>query len=94
MVRFVRAAIPPMLARGGGSIVNVSSGSARLPAPMNVDYSAAKAALNNVTKALSEEYAPPGHPRQHRLSWTGAHGVVDRGGRRGRHHRRTGGRRP
>ncbi|MFG1944749.1 SDR family NAD(P)-dependent oxidoreductase [Nonomuraea sp. NPDC048826] len=60
VVRLIRAAIPPMLERGGGSIVNVSSGSARLPAPMNVDYSAAKAALNNVTKALSEEFAPQG----------------------------------
>ncbi|ACZ87141.1 SDR family NAD(P)-dependent oxidoreductase [Streptosporangium roseum] len=59
-VRAIRAAIPPMLQRGGGSIVNVSSGSARLPAPMNVDYSAAKAGLNNLTKALSEEFAPQG----------------------------------
>ncbi|MEV0974863.1 SDR family NAD(P)-dependent oxidoreductase [Microtetraspora glauca] len=60
IVRTVRAAITPMLARGGGSIVNVSSGSARLPAPMNVDYNAAKAGLNNLTKALSEEFAPQG----------------------------------
>ncbi|MEU4835234.1 SDR family oxidoreductase [Streptosporangium sp. NPDC023615] len=27
---------------------------------MNVDYSAAKAGLNNLTKALSEEFAPQG----------------------------------
>jgi NAD(P)-dependent dehydrogenase (short-subunit alcohol dehydrogenase family) len=60
VVRAVRAAIPPMLQRGGGSIVNVSSGSARLPAAMNVDYNAAKAGLNNLTKALSEEFAPQG----------------------------------
>ncbi|GAA4562521.1 SDR family NAD(P)-dependent oxidoreductase [Planotetraspora kaengkrachanensis] len=59
-VRALRAAIPAMLGRGGGSIVNVSSGSARQPAPMNVDYNAAKAALNNLTKALSEEFAPQG----------------------------------
>ena len=59
-VRAIRAAIPLMLERGGGAIVNVSSGSARQPAPMNVDYGAAKAALNNLTKALSEEYGPQG----------------------------------
>lgn len=60
VVRAVRAAIPAMLTRGGGSIVNVSSGGAKLPAPMNVDYNAAKAGLNNLTKALSEEFAPQG----------------------------------
>jgi NAD(P)-dependent dehydrogenase (short-subunit alcohol dehydrogenase family) len=59
-VRAVRAALPPMLERGGGAIVNVSSGNARQPGPMNVDYSAAKAALNNLTKSLSEEFAPQG----------------------------------
>ncbi|MCG5212051.1 SDR family NAD(P)-dependent oxidoreductase [Streptosporangium soli] len=60
VVRAVRAAIPEMLGRGGGAIVNVSSTSGRQPAPMNVDYNAAKAALNNVGKALSEEYGPQG----------------------------------
>ncbi|GAA4070429.1 SDR family NAD(P)-dependent oxidoreductase [Nonomuraea soli] len=60
VVRMIRAAVPALLENGGGSVVNVSSGSARLPAPMNVDYNAAKAALNNLTKALSEEFAPQG----------------------------------
>jgi NAD(P)-dependent dehydrogenase (short-subunit alcohol dehydrogenase family) len=60
VVRAVRAAIPAMLERGGGAIVNVSTGNARQPGPMNVDYQAAKAALNNLTKALSEEFAPQG----------------------------------
>ncbi|MFF3443208.1 SDR family NAD(P)-dependent oxidoreductase [Streptosporangium sp. NPDC002721] len=60
VVRAVRAAVPVMLRRGGGAIVNVSSGGARLPAPMNVDYNAAKAGLSNLTKALSEEFAPQG----------------------------------
>ncbi|MBB2909790.1 NAD(P)-dependent dehydrogenase (short-subunit alcohol dehydrogenase family) [Streptosporangium becharense] len=59
-VRAIRAAIPAMLARGGGAIVNVSSGGARRPAPMNVDYNAAKAGMNNLTKALSEEFASRG----------------------------------
>jgi NAD(P)-dependent dehydrogenase (short-subunit alcohol dehydrogenase family) len=59
-VRTCRAALPLMLERGSGAIVNVSSGNGRQPAPMNVDYSAAKAALMNLTKALSEEFAPRG----------------------------------
>jgi NAD(P)-dependent dehydrogenase (short-subunit alcohol dehydrogenase family) len=60
VVRAVRAAIPVMLERGGGAIVNVSSGNARQPAAMNVDYSAAKAGMNNLTKALSEAFGPQG----------------------------------
>ncbi|MFC5751654.1 SDR family NAD(P)-dependent oxidoreductase [Actinomadura rugatobispora] len=59
-VRAIRAAIPHLLARGGGSIINVSSVNARHPAPMNVDYNAAKAGMNNLTKGLSEEYGPQG----------------------------------
>jgi NAD(P)-dependent dehydrogenase (short-subunit alcohol dehydrogenase family) len=60
VVRACRAALPPMLERGGGAIVNVSSGNARQPSPLNVDYSAAKAAMTNLTKALSEEFGPRG----------------------------------
>lgn len=59
-VRASRAALPHLLAAGGGAIVNTSSINARLPFPMVVDYSAAKAALSNLTKALSEEFAPRG----------------------------------
>jgi len=83
-VRAIRAAIPPMLERGGGSIVNVSSTVARQPAAMNVDYSAAKAAMNNLTQALSEEYAPQGirvnsvSPGPVRTPWwTDAGGAAD-----------------
>ncbi|MFC3985900.1 SDR family NAD(P)-dependent oxidoreductase [Streptosporangium jomthongense] len=60
VVRAVRAAVPLMLRRGGGAIVNVSSGNARQPSQMNVDYGAAKAGVNNLTKALSEEFGPQG----------------------------------
>lgn len=59
-VRTLRAAIPPMLERGGGAIVDVSTVNARQPGTMNVDYAAAKAGMNNLTKALSEEYGPQG----------------------------------
>lgn len=58
-VRASRAAIPHLLERGGGAIVNVSSTHAQVPFP-NVDYSAAKAGMNNLTMSLSEEFAPRG----------------------------------
>ncbi|HZO25150.1 MAG TPA: SDR family oxidoreductase [Chloroflexota bacterium] len=59
-VRACRAAIPLMLERGGGAIVNVSSVVARQPSPVNVDYGAAKAGMSNLTKVLSEEFGPRG----------------------------------
>lgn len=59
-VRASRAALPHLLEAGDAAIVNISSINARLPFPMVVDYSAAKAALTNLTKGLSEEFAPRG----------------------------------
>ncbi|CAG6390725.1 oxidoreductase [Streptomyces cocklensis] len=59
-VRASRAALPHLLQAGGAAIVNISSVNAQLPFPMVVDYSAAKAALTNLNKALSEEFAPQG----------------------------------
>ena len=57
-VRAIRAAIPAMLANGAGVIVNIGSINARLPLPMVTDYSAAKAAFNNLAKGLSKEFGP------------------------------------
>ena len=54
------SAVRTSRAGDGGAIVNISSINARLPFPTVVDYSAAKAALSNLTKALSEEFAPQG----------------------------------
>ncbi|MGI5508982.1 SDR family NAD(P)-dependent oxidoreductase [Streptomyces sp. CA-106131] len=59
-VRAGRAALPHLLKSEGAAIVNISSINARLPFPMVVDYSAAKAALTSLTKSLSEEFAPRG----------------------------------
>ncbi len=58
-VRACRAALP-LLRERDGTIVNVVSAVARQPAPMNVDYAAAKAALLSLTKGLSEEFGPQG----------------------------------
>jgi NAD(P)-dependent dehydrogenase (short-subunit alcohol dehydrogenase family) len=59
-VRTTRAALPDMLAAGNGTIVNLSSVNAFLADPAVIDYSAAKAALTNFTKALSQELGPKG----------------------------------
>ncbi|MEV7325877.1 oxidoreductase [Streptomyces sp. NPDC093970] len=59
-VRTSRAALPHLVAAGDATIINITSVNARLPLPMVVDYSAAKAALTNLNKALSEEFAPQG----------------------------------
>jgi NAD(P)-dependent dehydrogenase (short-subunit alcohol dehydrogenase family) len=59
-VRTVRAAVPSMRGRENASIVMIGSLNARLPAGMIAPYSAAKAALANLGKALSEELVPAG----------------------------------
>ena len=59
-VRATRAALPVMLAAGGGAIVNIGSVNARLADPMVIDYSAAKAALVNLAKSLSKEFGARG----------------------------------
>jgi NAD(P)-dependent dehydrogenase (short-subunit alcohol dehydrogenase family) len=59
-VRTTRAALPVMLAQGGGSIVNLSSVNARQPGPEVADYSATKAAIANLTRALSQEFTARG----------------------------------
>ncbi len=59
-MRACRAVLPSMVERGSGQIVNVSSVNGFLPVPRLVDYSAAKAALKSLSKALSEEFGPAG----------------------------------
>jgi NAD(P)-dependent dehydrogenase (short-subunit alcohol dehydrogenase family) len=59
-VRTCRAALPHLLARGAGTIVNICSVNAVLPDPLVIDYSAAKAALLNFSKSLSKEVGPRG----------------------------------
>jgi NAD(P)-dependent dehydrogenase (short-subunit alcohol dehydrogenase family) len=58
-VRAARAAMPHLIERGG-NIVTVCSVNAFLPDPLVMDYSAAKGALANFSKALSKEVGPKG----------------------------------
>jgi len=59
-VRLDRVIIPGMIARGSGAIVHVTSIQRRAPLPTSIPYAAAKAALTNYSKALSNELAPRG----------------------------------
>jgi len=84
-LRATRAAITQMLKQGGGAIVNVASVNAFFqPDGGTVDYGAAKAALVNLTKSLSQEFGPRGI-RINDVSpgpvstdlWLGEHGVAE-----------------
>jgi NAD(P)-dependent dehydrogenase (short-subunit alcohol dehydrogenase family) len=55
---WIRAVGPLMLAAGGGSIVNVTSLNAERPTPGEGAYSAAKAAVANLTRTAALELAP------------------------------------
>ena len=59
-VRTTRAALPSLLDRGEGSIVNIASIHSFLPDPLVMDFGAAKAALVNFSKALAREVGPRG----------------------------------
>src|SRR3954451_14643679 len=60
-LRGSRAALTDMAERGSGAIVNVASvNSFYHPDSVVMDYGAAKAALVNLTKALSQEFGPRG----------------------------------
>jgi NAD(P)-dependent dehydrogenase (short-subunit alcohol dehydrogenase family) len=82
-VRACRSALPAMLAAGRGAIVNMCSVNSVLADPGVMDYSAAKAALANFSKALSIEVGPRG-VRVNTVSpgpvatdlWLGAGGVA------------------
>jgi NAD(P)-dependent dehydrogenase (short-subunit alcohol dehydrogenase family) len=83
-LRASRAALTSMVERGAGAIVNVASVNAFFqPDSATIDYGAAKAALVNLTKALSQEFGPHGI-RINAVSpgpvatdlWLGQHGVA------------------
>ena len=83
-LRATRAAVGAMVDQGGGTIVNVASVNSFFhPDGLVIDYGAAKAALLNVSKALSQELGPKGI-RINSVSpgpvatdlWLGEHGVA------------------
>jgi NAD(P)-dependent dehydrogenase (short-subunit alcohol dehydrogenase family) len=83
-VRAVRAALPAMVERGGGSIVSIASVNSYLPDPAGIDYSATKAALVSYSKSISLAYATKGI-RANVVSpgltatdmWLGSGGIAD-----------------
>jgi NAD(P)-dependent dehydrogenase (short-subunit alcohol dehydrogenase family) len=83
-LRASRAALAVMVEKGSGAIVNVASVNAFFqPDAATIDYGAAKAALVNLTKTLSQEFGPHGI-RVNAVSpgpvatdlWLGDHGVA------------------
>ena len=56
-----RAALPTMVTQGSGSIINIASvNSFYQPDAATIDYGAAKAAVVNLSKSLSQEFGPRG----------------------------------
>jgi NAD(P)-dependent dehydrogenase (short-subunit alcohol dehydrogenase family) len=84
-LRTTRAALAAMVEQGAGAIVNVASVNAFFqPDAGTIDYGAAKAALVNLTKTMSQEFGPKGirvnavSPGQVGTDlWLGEHGVAE-----------------
>ena len=55
LVRLTHSALPKLIGRGRGAILNVSSLAGLFPAPYNATYGATKAFVNSFTEALYEE---------------------------------------
>ncbi|MCX8073646.1 MAG: SDR family oxidoreductase [Candidatus Binatia bacterium] len=55
LVRLTHAALPSMVERGQGAIINVSSLASFQPMPFNATYGATKAYVTSFTEALAEE---------------------------------------
>lgn len=56
----LRAALPRLMAAGGGAVVAVASTAARVPQPGGTAYAAAKGGVAALSRAVALEYAPHG----------------------------------
>ena len=59
-LNLMRAAIPPMVERGWGRVVNVSSTAGKRPSAQMPDYSVGKAAQLSLSKQFADRYAADG----------------------------------
>jgi NAD(P)-dependent dehydrogenase (short-subunit alcohol dehydrogenase family) len=59
-VRACRLAIPQMIERGGGSIVNISSGTAIVAEKVRIAYATSKVAIAGMTRNIAIEFASQG----------------------------------
>jgi NAD(P)-dependent dehydrogenase (short-subunit alcohol dehydrogenase family) len=59
-VRTIRAVLPHLLQQGGGSIVNTSSGGSLGSDPMHLAYNCSKAAINQLTRHVANNYGKQG----------------------------------
>jgi 3-oxoacyl-[acyl-carrier protein] reductase len=59
-VRSIRAAVPAMRDRGGGTIVNVASTSGKRPSTGMPNYSVTKAAVLSLSRLVADTYAKNG----------------------------------
>ena len=55
-----RRALPPMLAQGNGRVINISSVEGKIGKPVFTAYTAAKHAVNGLTKSLAKEVGTGG----------------------------------
>lgn len=58
MFHLCQAALPGMIAQGGGAIVNTASQWGLYPAPGHIAYNVTKAAVASFTQNLARDYAP------------------------------------
>ena len=58
MFHLCQAALPQMIAQGGGAIVNTASQWGLYPAPNHIAYNVTKAAVASFTQNLARDYAP------------------------------------
>jgi NAD(P)-dependent dehydrogenase (short-subunit alcohol dehydrogenase family) len=59
-VRAIRAALPAMIERGRGSIVNLSSSSGKRPSTAMPNYSVTKAAILSLSRLVADLYGKDG----------------------------------